>query len=966
MRVSAVLSAIERDLRSVIAAWLLPQISDPAEVFGDATAGLQRRANADRADASDPYVLLEFLDWADAYGLLNRHADLLPDDVSASLRSLTPRLELAVRVRNRATHSRNIDDGDYDAVEALAREVMAAPFDTPVLDSIIEHLRADPSWQRDNETWEAPDSLVANNIPLPDYEETGLVGRAKETADLAALLRGRKYSVVTLVGEGGVGKTALALRCVGELVEDEECPYVAVVWASLKEHRLTTRGLEAVEDRLSAVGDLPEAIAGVLGMTAASTFEEVVEALEGMPVLIALDNAETAEPSEVLQLIDRFPRETHFLLTSRVGLGEVERRVPVGPLSPNAAEALYRKFAERRSQFHLARASSDHCQSVVAQLGFRPLGIRWFVEAIAEGGDPADLLARQDELLDYCIRTVYEGLAGSASAVATALLVADEPLPVGELAFLCSLEREDVQSALIELDRRSLTARTAAPEGVGQLYELTDLAQRYLRQSGTLDTPTAQAIANRRRDLLQSDEQRGMDLRKGLIPTGIRTASREERAAAVYLRRALSASRRGDYAAAYEACDTADNTAPQYSEAKRIRGFIMATEGRPHEALRDYDDARRLAPTEHDRALIDYWASGVIAAALHDPAAAEPLAVHAHESLDLPETASRLGRILMWQGRLDEAEAYLRRAHGEAAVARVELIARTDLIELAKRRVEHERGDARDPIRAVNIGVEAVVETIARGVRLADARLHNALADLVREVTQAIRWIHVPDALDHDVDRLLSALESWLPFASRSGARDSVIRSLFFIARTEYVDPALRDRAVRVAGTTDEPRLADSGSHLRGRVDWFSMVKGYGFVKLEDEGSDATVYFHRSELVRGVGEALFLASGAEVSLELGEWDGRPCAKQVRAALDETTLAEQLAHRSGVVHDVAKTFMFVSDDVGEVRVFAHQSAIADGASIEDFSKGDRVSYSVILADKGPAAVEGSLRRDAGAV
>src|SRR5208282_4709740 len=64
--------------------------------------------------------------------------------------------------------------------------------------------------------WSADTSTIPHNLPLPDFDDTGFLGRPKDRKEVSNHLVS-PHPVVTIVGEGGVGKTALALRCLYDL-----------------------------------------------------------------------------------------------------------------------------------------------------------------------------------------------------------------------------------------------------------------------------------------------------------------------------------------------------------------------------------------------------------------------------------------------------------------------------------------------------------------------------------------------------------------------------------------------------------------------------------------------------------------------------------------------------------------------------------------------------------------------------
>jgi cold shock CspA family protein len=957
-RALIVIGATEEDLRTYLTEWVLAHAEQPREVFGELAPKLEQRATDDRADATDPYVLVDYLDWADTYQLLNRNASLLPGDVSQALRDLTPRLELVAKVRNKLAHSRRVDAEDLALVEALTNAALASALRMPTLAAAARRLETDPAWSSRTDDWDPSAAVVPNNLPIPDFDETGLIGRQKEMAELLAILGGRRQHVVTLVGEGGVGKTALAVQCLGGLAEDQDSPYVAIVWASLKQHRLTGAGVERLPEARVGLDELCPAIATVFDMPPDTPLEEVLSALEGMPVLIALDNAEAVDADEVLALIQEFPRDTDFLLTSRVGLGQLEKRIPVGPLTAKSAVAMYRQFAMRRGQSHLAQVSQEGCTHIVEALSCRPLGIRWFVEAVAAGREPGEVLANQDELVDYCIETVYECLDDKTRMVSTALLVADRPLPMGEIVALSGFGRDDVQRGLQELDRRSLLLKELSGEGLDQVYRLSELADNFLRRGA--DDDARRSVQERWLRLLRSDEERRVEGRRGLSPSALRASTGEERAAADLLRRALRASKDEDDVLARQLCEQAEEIAPRYFEVPRVAGFIAASRGRPEESLRSYERALGLAQTEDDEAVVSYWACDVLSRVLHDPAAGERHARRAHSVLGVPDTALRLGRVLMWQGKLDEGERFIREALEEAESGRTRAIARTDLVSLAKRRVELLRGDGRDAIAAVRVGAAGLHDAAESAeVRLADRRMHKGVLDLLDETARAVYSVRIGGAIDDPVSEMLGAIEAWMPYAEPYGLVPAIESVLSWMidapSLSEYVRASV---GYLIRGAEPSEATAERVQRQRGIVDGFDGSVGYGFI--EAAASIGRIYFHRTGLEGSPGEALFLREGAPVSFAIGEWKDRPCAVEVRIELAPEDREASLQGRTGRIAQMpSPDFFFIADEATGTPVFVHISSVVEGAA-DGLALGDELTFDAVMTDKSPKAAQWSVR------
>jgi predicted ATPase/class 3 adenylate cyclase len=346
-----------------------------------------------------------------------------------------------------------------------------------------------------------------NLVPQP----TALIGRAREVAEVRALLGGDQTRLVTLTGPGGTGKTRLALQIAGDLLET------------------TPDGVYVVD--LSSVTDaalMPPVIAAVLGLREEGSRdlrETLLAYLTPKALLLVLDNLEQIRPAEgvarlIADLLAACPT-LRVLATSRAPLKvRAEREYPVLPLpSPDTAclpplgqvaeNPAVQLFVERAQAVRPAFALTADNAPVIAEICERLDGLPLAIELAAARirvlapnelarrlGNQLDLLAgrvadRPDrqQTLRAAIAWSYDLLASEEQALFRRVSVFAGGCTL-ETAEAIAATRDplalDVLDGMTMLVEQSLVRVDDTPDGAryGMLETLRAYGQEQLQKTG--------------------------------------------------------------------------------------------------------------------------------------------------------------------------------------------------------------------------------------------------------------------------------------------------------------------------------------------------------------------------------------------------------------------------------------------------------------------------------------------------
>ncbi|MBL0694060.1 cold shock domain-containing protein [Comamonas sp. JC664] len=611
-----IISAIESDLRIELEAYAADQLENilPEDVRRNALKRWTDHNNsASTPNTNNNTELLDFMDFADLGKILHRITGQLPEDKRSDTKLLAESLLELTPCRNRVCHSRPLEPEDLPQLLDFAKLAQShTTFAMQGTRETLQRLKDDPTFVLHltiPEYWTQTDDAAHHNLPLPEFDDTGFLGRTKDRKELTKHLQSQ-LPVITLVGEGGVGKTALALRCLYDLVElGGNCPYDAVIWISLKTRILTHSGTKEISQTITSVLGLLQEVGQSLGVpnTALSLEDivsEIIQYMEEFKILLAIDNLETLGHDSLRLLLAAIPRGSKVLLTSRVGLGEFEMRYALDALDENTAIQLARRFAATRNVQSLSHADTEVLRSYCKGLFFNPLLIKWFVASIGAGATPNMLLNQEKPTYAEAIRFCFENLFGRLTETERELLhvmaSARRPLSHAELAYATQdVSRDELEWSLNMLHQSSMLRRTFEKVGPHSTttYALTSIASEYISKFAPPPAETykhVQEILKSIKALAASEPVRKNIYRHDL--TAIAATTRDELICAALLKRAIDEARRESFTNSHKLISQAKEMLPHYSENYRISAVIHSWENDPYAASEEYRLAMEYAP----------------------------------------------------------------------------------------------------------------------------------------------------------------------------------------------------------------------------------------------------------------------------------------------------------------------------------------------------------------------------------
>ncbi len=373
-------------------------------------------------------------------------------------------------------------------------------------------------------------------------------------AQVEASLRDPRVAVTSLIGVGGIGKTALATWVANRAYEANDFNFI--VSTTAKDRELSATGILGLSAPLTSYEDLLDQILDVLGFPEVKREPVGVretyvrDLLADSGGLLYVDNLETVDDKRMIEFLDNLPLGVKALVTSRRNsVRTAARPMDVPPLTDREIVAFVRLLGDEGAFSHIRVLSDADALKLGHAWDGIPLALRW---AIARTKSVAEMMAQTDvqsgmrvqgeQLLEFSFRRVFDKLNNAERAVLHTLSVLEQPLPTEAVVAGAGAPDFQVLDALDELADDSIVYRVFDADRNDYCFTILPITRAFTRLDMQRKPEISRQIQRRLTSWFEATDVANEDER--LVVREVRSGRNSDDSALVDL--AIAADRRGD------------------------------------------------------------------------------------------------------------------------------------------------------------------------------------------------------------------------------------------------------------------------------------------------------------------------------------------------------------------------------------------------------------------------------------
>ncbi|MBS7826029.1 hypothetical protein J7624_02540 [Wohlfahrtiimonas chitiniclastica] len=558
--------------------------------------------------------IIDYFDFGDLLQIINMNKSIINKETMTVITKHYSELERIIPIRNAVMHSRPINFSDYHYIFDFCSILIEEDKNNLIWSELILlkiEIDKNPNYVFLN--YKIPDlkNIVTNHyLPFPDYDETGLIGRELQEEHLKGLCYRPNISVISVIGEGGIGKTALALKVAYDLMDDPDSPFDTVIWVSSKTTKISlieiTEIKGAINSSLGMLSKISEELSGIETNNIESALKEITEYLEQFKIALFIDNLETILDENINRLVESIGVGSKIIFTSRIGLGAYEYPIKLKGIDEANASRFLRSLTKIRGIDQLKTLPEVTLKNYVNRMNCNPSYIKWFVSCVQAGKTPEEILQNSSKFLEFCMSNVYEYLNPETKHLTQVMLCANGARELPELQNFSDYEALKLQECINELLTTNMLEQHTKPimGTTKSNYELSELARKFL----SLKYPPSKNLRDSIRKKLNKIQSNSDDYtQKSSNPYNnytIKIRDKKDVVVAEQLNIAAQYIRQDKFEKAQYILDQLKALSPDYYEIHRIYAFFYQKQENIQEAINCHELAISLAPT---LPVVYYW-----------------------------------------------------------------------------------------------------------------------------------------------------------------------------------------------------------------------------------------------------------------------------------------------------------------------------------------------------------------------
>ncbi|MBI9011786.1 MAG: hypothetical protein JEZ08_06090 [Clostridiales bacterium] len=580
--------------------------------LGDIPVKVSERSN--KSDEKNKLLsILQGLDFQSYIEICN--SNILKLQINQAQKDfLNKELVKIIPIRNIVMHPRPLGILDYHIVKAVFEEIdqIFLNFNWENVSKTRTKIAENPQELRLPPQNAKKSERVIENIPTSvEFEETSFIGRHKEIGELKAKLNKRNVHILSIIGDGGIGKTAIAIKLLYDLLDDDKCKFDLILWASLKTNELNNYEFKEIEDSISDTSSMYEKLNDFVGDNNISNVKEYLISLaEEFSMLLVLDNLETINTGDIKEFLDDFTEYGKVLITSRIGLGEMEHRYRLGGLCKDDALEYMNTLLDLYG-FEGMFSDNEKYNIASNELYSNPLAIKWFVRNLYNGQSVDEIIKNKEELATFCMSNVYDKLSTKAQNVLDVLVIAGNELSFAELMYYMDVDIDnyinaykDVSNAVNELVKSNfiddVLFRTK------KKLSITDFAKEFLKCCYIEKRDIISSYnfkLKRLQGFLQKQLQENHKSDYAMKEFGIKSGENSKLVAAYYLTLALKESKLGNQELAFKYVEYAKKLEINYFQCNKIAAYLYGTTSQ-NKAKEEFEIALKCCEVDEDKVMV--------------------------------------------------------------------------------------------------------------------------------------------------------------------------------------------------------------------------------------------------------------------------------------------------------------------------------------------------------------------------